>query len=191
MQDKLVNNKHTLSQTKLLCQNNTNRPQQKKKKEITDMGSKQKIKSLYRFSPLKQALGTQVGLRLHSQIFHGRPKCPGRSCFFKYFVRVNLESRHTIYLSTRFVLNKLQLIEPPLFVLTPELVFAALKYLHWTTGVKIFYINTIRGLFWLQNACSDICQTLRGKSSCIILIGEEGVTSHKIQIICQNMQGVC
>ena len=43
--------------------------------------------------------------------------------------------------------------------LTPDIV----RYL-------ILYINMTRGLFQLQNGCSDICQTLHGKSSCIILI---------------------
>ena len=33
----------------------------------------------------------------------------------------------------------------------------------------ILYINTIRGLFHLQNGCSDICQTLHGKISCIYM----------------------
>ena len=37
--------------------------------------------------------------------------------------------------------------------------------------------NTIRGLFQLQNGCSDICQTLHGKSSCIILINEVKIIS--------------
>ena len=45
---------------------------------------------------------------------------------------------------------------------------------------NILYINTIRGLFQLQNGCSDICQTLHGKSSCIILTHE----LHEVKIFC-------
>ena len=58
--------------------------------------------------------------------------------------------------------------------------FAWEEYMHypdtWATWGQdilststILYINTIRGLFQLQNGCSDICQTLHGRSSYIIL----------------------
>ena len=56
-------------------------------------------------------------------------------------------------------------------------------YTHYMANLTYLYdkwaIYTIRELFHLQNGCSGICQTLQGKSSCIILIHEP----HEVKIL--------
>ena len=64
----------------------------------------------------------------------------------------------------------------------------------WATYISststILYINTIRGLFQLQNRCSDICQTLHGASSCIILIHELHILSTSTILYINMIRGL-